>query len=110
MKSRNCVDVARADEETPSGGSWTLKHADEDEVSHSTVISGYLETDETKVWHSGAGTSLADAKPYIMFDKLKNIWIVADETFGYATAWQSAASKELSFPSKRAKAAWTAGV
>jgi len=107
MKSRNCVDVVTDVRNATSGGIWTLKCTDEDNNGRSSVISSYLETDEAKVWHSGSSTAIDVEEPYIMFDKMKNAWIVADKEFGFATAWQSADAKELMFPTKRAKAVWT---
>lgn len=105
MKSRNCVDVAREDELVPIGGIWTLKHF-ADEKTHVAEIPNYAETSDAKVWFSGDDLSQIKTQPYLLFDKCKNVWIVSDASCGYAVAWQSAASTELSFPSKRAKASW----
>ena len=107
MNSRNCVDVVHDIHNATSGGNWTLKCTDEDNNAHSYVMSSYLETDEAKMWHSGSSASFDDEKLYIMFDKMKNAWIVAGKELGYAIAWQSADAKELVFPTKRAKAVWT---
>lgn len=104
MKSKNCIDVVHNMKDATAGGTWTLMYTDEHNSAYSTNMSSYLETDDARMWHSGSSTTFL--KPYVMFDKMKNAWIVENTDFGFATAWQSADAKSLLFPTKRAKAVW----